>query len=312
MKRQASVALSEVEGDGGTLVVHHRHQTTTTMTRRKTRSVALLEKQQEQVQAKKQKAHDERAERAKQSTLFETCFGILLVEGFLYRHECLFVAATSKSCNDVWEDHHKTLPEKCQVEIRLHSSSPADVTRWMTRIGLSKETLLSAQFVRHIFDYVNRIRIESKGTLSPKKRQDEESKLVKWGSPKAQVALIRFWDKNQYNNGGICISLGSKACMFQDLYFAGRTPWKCLLDNRLELWTATALGSRGWSLYNANRESLWPLNRNTDDDSSVDSEDDDYWDFLMYIQARRLGFLLNGAIRGRLHADEAIEDDDES
>ena len=271
MKRSATESIVD-----GTTSMNHQLRP-----RRKTRAVARLEAQAEQAAAKQKRKEDERANRAANSSPFESCFSIMIKNGFLFRHECLWIASTSKSCNDVWEENKETLPEKCLVEIKLYTSDRnvastsdrsvvSDIPAWMNRIGLTKETIGSTHFVKHVFDYINRLRIESKGKLTAYKRRQEEAKLLTWGGKQVQVATVHYWAANNYNDGGICIATGHKSQLFREFYFNGRSLFKCRLTRRLKLWTATAIGKRGWDLYRSAprlSESVWTLNEPSIDSS---------------------------------------------
>ena len=263
MKRSATESIVD-----GTTSMNHQLRP-----RRKTRAVARLEAQAEQAAAKQKSIEDERANRAANSSPFESCFSIMIKNGFLFRHECLWIASTSKSCNDVWEENKETLPEKCLVEIKVYTSDrnlASDLPAWMNRIGLTKETIGSSRFVKHVFDYINRLRIESKGKLTAYKRRQEEAKLLTWGGKQVHVATVHYWAENNYNDGGICIDIGHKSQLFHEFYFNGRSLFKCRLTRRLKLWTATAIGKRGWDLYRSAprlSESVWTLNEPSIDSS---------------------------------------------
>jgi hypothetical protein len=208
-------------------------------TGRMTRSRSLL-------RAKEQKAEQKQLQRQSlPPTLFERILPILLHGGYLYRFECMALACTSLGCNDSWNKNKNKLPSGTNLFVTEFCKS----SRWVRDNNLSFELVVSEEFLRHVFDQVNRINVASRP--SKRKRAQAQAGLPVWGKDIQFAYVCPFKPSYYFPNGSLYIEFGEvsrgKALAYGDA-------WRCRLHPNLSI--SSGLYPRAWGIYD--RQPLWP------------------------------------------------------
>ena len=216
---------------------------------RKLRSATERRRQEEAHEEREARAFQAKSERAKQQTPFEQVLGLVILQGYLYKHECLKVASTSRGSFDVWKDVEDKLPEENLVEITVSvdRTKPHSVPFWYERDG-KMGIVKTPEFVRNAFDTINALNVRAKKT--PNERNKAQAKLLRWGIDILH-ARVYVWAPNNHNSGGLAIDLGKKRGYQYGL-------WKCRIEPDFIIWTG--LTPRAEQRYNY--LPIWPMQQN--------------------------------------------------
>jgi hypothetical protein len=85
--------------------------------RRTTRLEARLEQRAGEAAARTDRETHDRQQRAMEQTPLEQALSVVIAGGFLYRYDCMEIAAARKSCNDIWYEEKETFPEWANVQV---------------------------------------------------------------------------------------------------------------------------------------------------------------------------------------------------
>jgi hypothetical protein len=164
--------------------------------------------------------------------------------GYLYQYECMKAASTCKDRYDLWKEaeHSGGFPDFAKVEVVIESYRGRGWAEppFVRDNAALKAAMKTPKFARSIFDQVNSLK------LAAKRGKSARNKFLKslpiWGVDVRRVYVL-CWDKNRYNDGGICVSF-CKSGVLNKLSMVRLDPDLCLMT-----------GIRAWQYYD--NQPLW-------------------------------------------------------
>jgi hypothetical protein len=193
---------------------------------RSTARMAGLEQQRLEEEVELEKARLQRAKDLTATSLLQA-LPLVLVSGFLYKHEIRSAVLACKSWKLIWVEAQSELPEHCLVEICLRGER-VWWPLWLQAQRL-QNVIHKHDFSRTIFNKLCDLKVAAENT--ERKKQKVRDALPKWGIDFLAIDML-VWSANNHNDGGIYFTLNPNGKSHNKLH-----GWSVRIDDSLRLWT---------------------------------------------------------------------------